>query len=86
MATDPLKKVNGNRMKFPCSDIFAHGFDIVIQAPPFMDQNNHWRTLFISFGKIGADRAAVWGWLIDWNVLYGLRLGKFDFGRNSGKR
>ena len=55
----PVKKVNGNRTKSPCSYIFAHGFDIVIQAPPFMDQNNHWRTLFISFGKIGADRAVV---------------------------
>jgi hypothetical protein len=41
-----------------------------------MDQNDHWRVLFISLGKIGADRAATCGYLIDGNALCGLRLGK----------
>ena len=68
------------------ADVFGHGFDIVIQAPSFMDQNNHWRVFFISLGKIGANRAAVGGCLIDGNALGGLRLGKFNTGRNSGKR
>lgn len=60
----------------PCGDrcigftgFNSFGFDIVIQAPSFMDQNNHWRVLCISLGKIGADRAAIWGCLIDGKPL-----------------
>jgi hypothetical protein len=73
-------------MKSLGTDIFGHGFDIVIQAPPFMDQNHHWRVLFISLGKIGAERAAICGCLFDGNALCGLRLGKVNIGKNRGKR
>ena len=63
------------------ADIFGHGFDIVVQAQSFMDQNSHWRVLFIKLGKIGADRAAIYGCLIDGNAFCGLRLGKFNIGK-----
>jgi hypothetical protein len=51
-----------------------------------MDQNHHWRVLFISLGKIGAERAAICGCLFDGNALCGLRLGKVNIGKNRGKR
>ena len=55
----PVKQVNGDRLVSSAVDIFRHGFDIVIQAPPLMDQNNHRRVLFVSPGKTGADCVAI---------------------------
>jgi hypothetical protein len=72
-------------MKTLGTDIFGHGFDIVIQTPQIMDQDNHWCVLFISLSKIGADRAAICGCLIDGNTLCGLCLGKVNIGKNRGK-